>query len=263
MLKTKPYHQFTAYDLEPGGLKKLDFIVDMIQNNFPKNSAAKILDVGCGLGNIVLPLTYLGYQVTAIDENQEAIKIIEKKNKFSNLILNNVKFEDYCGESRIAKFDVVIMSEFLEHVHNPEEVLQQVKKILNNNGMLILTVPNGRSLEEWLRRFFLRNKFLIKIKKSAKKKYFENEIQTTAQSPHLHFWSLTEVKKLLTRNGFVIVQNKNYVSLVKEFYYIFGRFFIKRGSKVFHYLDRLDNKLADLVPLSLGSNWIITAKKKL
>lgn len=253
----KNYYKFTDYHLEPGGLLKLDFIVDFIKRKF-KDKKIAILDIGCGSGNIALPLAYLGYQVVAIDENQEALDIIKKKNNFSNLILANEQFGDYKSDDN---FDLIIMSEFIEHTIDPEKALLKAKNLLTENGYLILTVPNGRSFEELIRRLFLSNSILIKLKKILKKKFIGSEIQTPAQSPHLHFWSLKQIKRLLVANGFDAKWILTYTSWVKELYYIIGRLFIKRGSFIFRLINKLDGFFPRILPVKLGSNWIIVTKK--
>jgi len=264
---SKDFHQYTNYHLEPGGLAKLDFIVDFIKEKFNDKKIA-ILDVGCGSGNIALPLASLGYQIIAIDEDREAIKNVKEKNQFSNLFLNNIKFEDYDSriatrESRLANFDLIIMSEFLEHTTQPIKALEKAKLLLKDNGLLIITIPNGWSFEEVIRRLFLSNKLLIKLKKLFKKELIEKEIQTPAQSPHLHFWSLAKVTRLIKSAGFNILDKRVYASIFKEFYYILGRIFIKRGSKLFNFINKIDGKLSEIIPVVCGSNWLIFVKKKL
>jgi len=259
---TKAYYKFTDYQLEPGGLKKLDFIIDFIQKNFSAGEL-NILDIGCGYGNIALPLASLGHQIVAIDEDQQAIEGLVAKNNFTNLKSFNTRFEEYGSQimDHGLRFDVIIMSEFLEHVPDPDKVLQKAKTLSSDNGYLILTIPYGWSLEELSRRLILQIPFLNKLKKNLKKKVIKKEIQTSAQSPHLHFWGLDQIKRMLAANNFKIKKIATYASLAKEFYYLLGRLFIRRGSFVFGWLDKLDEGLSNLLPVKLGSNWIIIVKK--
>lgn len=260
MSKEKSYYQMTEYQLEPAGLKKLDLIIEKVQKEFSNPEKTYILDIGCGSGNISLPLSYLGYQVIALDAFKEATWEIEKKNPPLNLKIVNESFENFSSQN---KYDVIITSEFLEHTQQPKKALEKARLLLKDNGLLIITVPNGWSVEEMIRRLFLSNYVLIKLKKLFKKKLIEKEIQTPAQSPHLHFWSLAKVTRLIKSAGFIILGRKVYASIFKEFYYIFGRLFIKRGSKLFNLLNQADNKLADIMPIRFGSNWLIFVKKKL
>lgn len=274
----KSYYQYTDYHLEPGGMYKLDLIMDFIDKNFPSKKM-KILDVGCGNGNIAMPLACLGHQVTAIDEDREAIDAVKKKNKFSNLFAFNIKFEDYDRNSQFvnrdsqlanhesrftihdARFNLIIMSEFLEHTKEPEKVLEQAKSLLTDDGYLLVTAPNGRSVEELLRRIILRNHLLNSVKTWFKKRFIKSEIQTPAQSPHLHFWSYRQIEELINRAGFKIEQDRVLTSFAKEFFYIIGRIFIKRGGMIFNIVNKIDNFFARHIPVRFGSNWLMVLKK--
>lgn len=54
-------------------------------------------------------------------------------------------------------FDVILMGYILEHVDNPELILNKYKKYLNPNGTIIVVVPNGSALN---RRFGVKAGYL-------------------------------------------------------------------------------------------------------
>ncbi|PIS42751.1 MAG: hypothetical protein COT24_02015 [Candidatus Kerfeldbacteria bacterium CG08_land_8_20_14_0_20_40_16] len=260
MIRSKDYHEYTDYDLEPGGLRKLDYIVERVRK-FLKESPTKIkiLDVGCGNGNISLPLAFLGYQVIGLDAYPEAILELNKKNNFDNLEGVNKTFENYYPDS---KFDVIIMSEFLEHTKDPKAVLKKAKRmLLKKDGLLILTVPNGMSLEESIRRVTGSTAGLRAFKKKVKSRIKDQEVQSSAGSPHLQFWSLFSLRSLILSAGFKIADIKSAAFLFKETYYILGRFIMRRGSWLFHWFDKVDSSLAKVTPPILASGWIITTEK--
>ncbi|MEW6407311.1 MAG: methyltransferase domain-containing protein [Patescibacteria group bacterium] len=276
MQKSKPYHQYTDYDKEPGGLRKLDFIVDVLERNFagrPK-SEIKILDVGCGNGNISLPLASLGYQVLGIDVDFVSINNVQKKNQFSNarflvfgaediLKLNSTQpplniREDEGG----VKFDCIIASEFFEHLEKPQEFAKLTHQVLNSNGLLIASIPNGGSLLENFRWFLNQTGIGRAIKKILRKTILKKEtIQSQAESPHVQFFSLRRFKKILESTGFKIQEVKNSSAIFGETFYLFWRFFLKRGSKIFNWMDNYDGKIADIIPKWLGVGWIIVSEK--
>jgi 2-polyprenyl-3-methyl-5-hydroxy-6-metoxy-1,4-benzoquinol methylase len=280
MQKSKLYHQYTDFDKEPGGLRKLDFIVKTLECHFcgKQKSEIKILDVGCGNGNISLPLASLRYYVLGIDVDQASIKNVEQKNKFPNakfLVFEAEKIEEIRSIQHIsssdrpskmqdqkALFDCVIASEFFEHLKNPQEFAKSVFQILKPKGVLIASIPNGGSLLENFRWFLNQTGIGRSLKKFLRQAILKKEtIQSQAESPHIQFFSLGKFKKILESSGFKIKEIKNSSAIFGETFYLFWRFFLKRGSKTFNWMDNCDDKLANIIPEFLGVGWIIISKK--
>ncbi len=100
---------------------------------------ASVLDVGCGDGYFGEYLTkekknikYLG-----CDISEEALKIAKQRG-LSTLLLDAVN--GGLGAFKDNSFDVVVMSEFVEHIINSEEILKEAARIAKK-GVLIST-PN-------------------------------------------------------------------------------------------------------------------------
>jgi ubiquinone biosynthesis O-methyltransferase len=272
--KFETYHAYTDYDKEPGGLRKLDFIVREIERHKkdklktcpePRLPAGrpcrriKILDVGCGNGNISLPLASLGFQVSGIDLDKKSVENARRRNKFKNA---RFEIKDIKDLSKGEKFDFIIASEAIEHLKEPLLFLNFLKNILAREGLIIISIPNGTSLEENIRWFTTHTGLGQWIKKGLKRRVREEKIQTAAESPHLHFFSLSQFKKLLKSAGYEILIMQNSAAIFKEAYYLGLRFFIRRGSKLFHFLDRVDNKISDFIPKPMGDGWTMVVKSR-
>ena len=261
MNKTKSYHEHSDYDKEPAGLRKLDFIVEAI-DKYIKNkekSEIKILDIGCGKGNISIALASLGHQVLGIDLNAPSVESAKKKNKFKNA---EFKVQNATKLDPSEKYDCIIASEVFEHIEKPSEFAKKIKNNLNENGILIATIPNGKSLEETIRKYSSNTELGRKLKKSVKKKIDEEIVQTLSDSPHIHFFSLKEFKNLLDDAGYNILSIRNAAAIFKESFYLVLRYILKRDSKLFNKLDEIDYKLADSIPLVIGDGWMIVAGVK-
>ncbi len=118
---------------------RMTYILDQINNRNIKN--LKILDVGCGGGIICEPLARLGAKVTGIDfapNNIKAAKIHSKKNK---LKINYI-YKDIEKSKLDAKFDIILMFEVLEHLDNWKKTIQNIKKNLNKDGIVIISTIN-------------------------------------------------------------------------------------------------------------------------
>ena len=118
---------------------RMTYILDQINNRNIKN--LKILDVGCGGGIICEPLARLGAKVTGIDfvpNNIKAAKIHSKKNK---LKINYI-YKDIEKSKLDAKFDIILMFEVLEHLDNWKKTIKNIKKNLNQDGLVIISTIN-------------------------------------------------------------------------------------------------------------------------
>jgi len=101
-----------------------------IQNpDFPLEKI-KIVDVGCGGGILAESLARVGAQVTGIDASEQLIKLAKYHIKLNRDISEKVNYiyttvEDFANkESENSTYDVVVASEVLEHVSDPQLFLK-------------------------------------------------------------------------------------------------------------------------------------------
>lgn len=115
-----------------------------IANQIPPGS--KILDLGCGDGNVSQLFLKKG-EVVGVDISKEAFKKATRrgiKTKLHNLNKLPLPFKD-------RSFNVVVLTDTLEHLFDPLGVLKEVSRILTIGGQVIITVPNFARLGNRLR----------------------------------------------------------------------------------------------------------------
>lgn len=136
----KKYYSYPSA-LEGGFLPTRDngflkiFNKDMQKNI--KTNQKKILEIGCYDGYILYQLKKQGFNVTGCDPSAGAL--IGKRHGI-NIKKRFFDVNDFLKEK--LKYDVVIFRHFLEHVANPVNFLTKIKKLLNNQGLVIFEVPN-------------------------------------------------------------------------------------------------------------------------
>lgn len=109
-------------------------IVGTLIKKFALGEKLKILDTGCGTGKNVEFMKKFG-KVLGIDNSKIALGFCRKRG------LKNIKFaEVYQTHFPLKSFDIVTMLDVLEHTDN-QRALKEIQRILNDNGILILTVP--------------------------------------------------------------------------------------------------------------------------
>ena len=115
-----------------------------ILNCIPKNST--ILDIGCGDGNVTQLYKEKG-EVYGIDISQNALDSAKAKGIKTQLQdLNNLPLQ---FENNF--FDTVVMTDVLEHIVDPFELLKEAQRILKPQGKLVITVPNFARLSNRLK----------------------------------------------------------------------------------------------------------------
>jgi SAM-dependent methyltransferase len=122
--------------------KKFDQrIADCIEllNDAPLDKINTILDIGAGEGQISLWFSERGKEViaTGLEIDSYNLDKDELKEKNINILECNVEKMPFENDS----FDAVVLSHVLEHCLDISVVLQEVKRVLKNDGFLFLFVP--------------------------------------------------------------------------------------------------------------------------
>ena len=102
-----------------------------------------ILDVGCAQGNFSLTLAEQGFQVFAVDLQLSFLRYMRLKYETGKLHRINASLEALPVRG---PFDIVLVGEVIEHVAYPDILLQNMSRLLDPSGCLILTTPSGDRL---------------------------------------------------------------------------------------------------------------------
>lgn len=94
------------------------------------------LDVGCSTGRLIYHMRNLGWNVTGIDIDSDAIQIaLTNKINVQTGELEDSHFQE-------SSFDVVHMGDVLEHVRSPLSTLVKAHSLLRDGGFIIINTPN-------------------------------------------------------------------------------------------------------------------------
>jgi SAM-dependent methyltransferase len=99
---------------------------------------ARVCDLGCGAGALLLGLARLGHQVLGVDPNEVALA---NGARVGLQVLRGTA-EQLPAELPRAAFDMVIMSHSLEHCPDPLLAMRNAASLLAPGGQLVCEVPN-------------------------------------------------------------------------------------------------------------------------
>ena len=100
-----------------------------------------LLDIGCGTGEFLNTCEKGGWRVNGIEPGISARNFAKENYGL------NVFPEEKIKEFEDKSFDVITMWHVLEHVHDLNDRLLDLKRLLKENGTLIIAVPNCNSLD--------------------------------------------------------------------------------------------------------------------
>jgi ubiquinone/menaquinone biosynthesis C-methylase UbiE len=100
---------------------------------------AKILEVGCGTGNVSSFLAQKGYIVTGCELYSEAINMSWPGFLKVQGDANNLPFKD-------TSFDIVGLFDMIEHFQDDTTPLKEAIRVLKKGGIIVVTVPAREEL---------------------------------------------------------------------------------------------------------------------
>ncbi|HRH33299.1 MAG TPA: class I SAM-dependent methyltransferase [bacterium] len=117
------------------------YLVDYL----PSNKDARICDIGCGFGRLMIALKERGYEnIEGVDQDSKAIHWCEQ----NGLKVTHEPIASFVENKPSEQFDAVIMSHVLEHLPK-DDIISILRKIKSNllvpGGRIYIMVPNAQS----------------------------------------------------------------------------------------------------------------------
>ncbi|HEX8775836.1 MAG TPA: methyltransferase domain-containing protein [Pyrinomonadaceae bacterium] len=239
-----------------GYAKRLRFVRRVIAEGFPGRAASslRVLDVGCGNGTqLALPLVRDGFRLTGVDTDERSIEHARR------LSLEAANAEFICGSvedvSPAELFDVVILSEVLEHMTEPAVLLEASAARMAANAILIVTVPNGYGEFELDSKMFRALRLQKAVDALARNDREVIAATDNHECGHVQFFTLGRLLRLFRQCRLEIVRREASV--------------LFSGPLVGHTLARSERfiewnaRITDKLPLVLSSGWYFALRREL
>ena len=114
----------------------LEFIIDKLKLN--TMDQLNVMDIGAGNGRTILQIKDLtNWNSTGIEPDKIKCEVLN----FFKLNIINDTFENISNKLKNDHYDLIIISQVLEHIENPLILLKEINKKLKKNGHLWIDVP--------------------------------------------------------------------------------------------------------------------------
>ena len=156
----------------------------------------RILEIGCGAGNLAGYLHDKGLNITAVDISSVALKKaveLHSNLSFCQMVAEELGFKD-------DSFDVVLSFDFFEHIPSIADHLDEVKRVLKAGGYYLFETPNKltnipfevlKTKKLNYRSYHPSLQTLTSLKRLMKKHDFETEV---VQMPVLNKFTTEKIK---------------------------------------------------------------------
>lgn len=188
-----------------------------------------ILDVGCGPGlflKVMLKFSKYEWEIKGIDINKKSLLRVDKE--FKNKVFNS---SIECNKFHNGTFDVITCFDSFEHFSNVHKSLNEIYRILNKQGFLVIQVPNYDS---------------------TMKKFCGNDWDWWCIPDHVCHFQYPTLKSILLKNGFKTIKVKTW-----EPFEVFVKNIQGHIKKTFSTHLRYNKIIAKLFFLPLLVIWII------
>ncbi len=107
----------------------------------------RLLDIGCGRGYFLKTAQEKGFEASGIEISARAVEFACHQMRVNAEVKTLEELRDTSEE-----FEVITLWHVLEHFHDPFDALQRVRKLLTDDGVCFVEVPNWHSLKFMLSR---------------------------------------------------------------------------------------------------------------
>jgi len=146
----------------------------------------KILDVGCSSGYLGRLMKEKGNIVYGVEISEGPAK--EAKGLLDDVFIGNIEEVELPWPEE--SFDVIVCADVLEHLFDPGLALIKLKKLMNENGKLIISLPN-------VAYYGVRKNLLFGR--------FEYQETGVLEKGHLRFFTRSSAAGLLKKAGFEVI----------------------------------------------------------
>lgn len=167
----------------------LDFFKDFV--------GSKVLDVGCGNGDVCNFISDYCDEIIGLDISQSSVK--KAREKYSNIKFKVGSATDIPEKDNT--FDTVLAVDIIEHILDTEQLFREFNRVLKKHGFLCITTNELTKLKSIIISVFFLDRYFFPT------------------SPHIRYYTRKNIRKVFGLFGFkevVYKKNRTYLSFIPQ-----------------------------------------------
>ena len=209
-------------------LTSKEYIIPYLENHIDFNQKLNVLEIGCAEAGVLKAFCDLGHQCTGIELNHKRVllaqKFMEKEVETGQISFISKNIHDINPKTDIGGgFDLIILKDVIEHIHNQELFISQVRKILKKGGKIFFAFP------PWQMPFgghqqICTNKYLAKLPYyHLLPRFMYKGILNLFKEPDYTVKELLEIKETgISVERFEQILKKNKFKTIKKTFFLFN-----------------------------------------
>jgi 2-polyprenyl-3-methyl-5-hydroxy-6-metoxy-1,4-benzoquinol methylase len=180
----------TTYGWESAGSPdSCGYVTPAILKILKRIGARRVLDVGCGNGELCGQLARAGYDVVGVEFDSDGVRIARQA--YPQVSFHNYGVHDdpqaLLQREGDRLFDAVVSTEVIEHLYAPHLLPTYARSVLVENGHLILSTPYHGYAKNLMLSLF---------------NHWDQHHTPLWHGGHIKFWSAATLTRLLQDNHF-------------------------------------------------------------
>jgi 2-polyprenyl-3-methyl-5-hydroxy-6-metoxy-1,4-benzoquinol methylase len=173
----------------PSSPASCGYVTPMVLKILERIGARRVLDLGCGNGELCGQLERAGYDVVGVEVDSDGVRIARQEHP--GVTFHNFGVHDdpqllmrAVGDR---SFDAVVSTEVIEHLYAPHLLPAYARGVLVENGHLILSTPYHGYAKNLMLSLF---------------NHWDQHHTPLWHGGHIKFWSAATLERLLQENRF-------------------------------------------------------------
>jgi SAM-dependent methyltransferase len=182
--------------------EEVTVVLELLRAGLPgSGSAARILDLGCGRGELSAQIRDLLPSATIVGVEWSRSGCMYARRRGLPIVQASVDGVNLPLSSQV--FDAVIIKEVIEHLVDTDQVLAEARRVLVPGGFLVVTTPN---LAAWFNRILL----VMGVQPVFSEVSLKGIYGRPGSEPvgHLRLFTKRALVELLAAHGFVAVSSR-------------------------------------------------------